>query len=247
MTRKRTNDPLGLSDNPACVTDPVREAELLAEFRRRLAYLRRHYRAGRIIYGDVTDYNDAVRALKRTAEGKPARGGKYRRLLPMIELAVSMNARRFARERTGDPGATVEGEDIRRASIHVAGHLDPICHRPPAKNLIHHVEGLMVLVQDTTGKPVVPRRYRNSVYDPHFKAGASELVPLIFRELEPSVTIGQLVTIAENARRAWAGRRPQFEEYFPGYGLRAKPDGSFASDSGLVIEPPEPNIPTYFH
>jgi hypothetical protein len=203
---------------------------------------------GRVVYGDVRDYNEAIRALKRVAAGEPAGGGRYKRLPPMmIELAVSVNARRLARERTGGGDAAVEGEDIRRASIHVGGCLMPIGHRPPARNLIYHVEGLMALIQDSTGRPVVPQRYRNSIYDPHFRPGVSEIVEMVFRELEPSATSSQLVTIAERARKKWAARKSMFEDYFPGYGLSARPDGSLASGCGLGIERIERSIPTYFH
>ena len=105
----------------------------------------------------------------------------------------------------------------------------------------------MALIQDFSGRPVVPRRYRNSVYEPHFMPGVSGIVPLFFGNLEPSVTIGQLVKIAEDARKEWAKRRPTFREYFPGYGLCALPDGSMVSPCGLMIASFVPNIPTYFH
>jgi len=105
----------------------------------------------------------------------------------------------------------------------------------------------MALIQKFSGKPVIPRRYRNSVYDPHFAPGISEIVPSFFRGLEPSATIGQLVKIAEDARKEWAGRQPRFIEYFPGYGLHLGPDGSLISAAGITVAKFEPNIPTYFH
>jgi hypothetical protein len=95
--------------------------------------------------------------------------------------------------------------------------------------------------------PVVPRRFRNSVYDPHFMPGVSAIVPLIFRELEPSVPESRLVNIAERARKEWGGRRPRFKEYFPGYGLSTSADGSLVSASGQVVATFTANIPTYFH
>lgn len=247
MGRQRRNDPAGLSDNPVFVTDPAREAELVAEFRNRLAYFRRSYEAGRIAYGDPHRHNEAIRALKRAAAGDPGRPGPIKRLPRMIEVAVSVTARTFAEERTGAADAEVTGDDIRRASAHVAERLDPIGHRPPETNLIHHVEGLMILIQGTTGQPVVPRRFRNSVDDPHFAPGASELVFTIMKDLEPSVSLGRLVRLAEKIRRSWAGRRVTFEEFFPGYRLSVRPDGSLVSKGGVAFEMIEPNTPTYFH
>lgn len=245
MTRRR-DDPDGPSDSSG-VKDPARQAELVVEFKRRLAYFEQHYRMGRDFYGSVPDFNDAIRALNALAEGEPRAAGERRRLPPMIEIAVSLVARQFAKERTGQPEAPVEGQDIRRAAERVGTRMRPISHRPRADNLIHHVRGLMALVQDSSGSPVVPRRNRNSVYDPHFKPGVSCIVPRIFEYLEPSVTIGQLVTIAEEARKEWAGRRPRFRDYFPGYGLRPQADGSLMSPDGVMIASFEPNIPTYFH
>lgn len=247
MARSRRNDPIGLTDEPVCVSDPRRRAARIAEFRRGLAYIDGHYRLGKRFFGSVTEFNDAAHALNALAAGEYAASGSRRRLPPMIEIAVSVNARRFAEERRGQPDAAVEGQDIRRAAEHVGKHLHSISHRPRAHNLIHHVRGLMVLLQDFSGRPVVPRRYRNSVYDPHFMPGVSQVVPLIFGELEPTATIGQLVNIAEDARKDWAGRRPKFSEHFPAYGLRSGPDGSLISPSGAVIARFEPNIPTYFH
>lgn len=247
MGRSRPNDPIGLTDEPACVSDPRRLAEAIPEFRRRLAYIDGHYRLGKHFFESVPEFNDAARALNALAAGACAASGYRRRLPPTIEIAVSVNARRFAQERTGQPDAPVERQDIRRAAEHVGRRLHPIGHRPRADNLIHHVRGLMALIQDFSGRPVVPRRYRNSVYDPHFMPGVSQIVSTIFAELEPSATIGRLVKIAEDARKDWAGRRPTFGEYFPGYGLRRGPDGSLVSASGTIIARFEPNIPTYFH
>ena len=247
MTRRRRNDPHGLSDASRRISDPARQAEVLAEFERRLTYLEQHYRMGKSFYGSVQDLNDAIRALNALAAGKSPRTADRRRLPPLIEMALSLHARRFARERAGECGAPVEGQDVRRAAEHVGKCVQPISHRPRADNLIHHVRGLMALIQNYSGTPVVPRRYRNSVYDPHFMPGVSCIVPRIFEDLEPSVTIGQLVNIAEDARREWAGRRPRFREYFPGYGLRPQADGSLVSPQGVMIASFEPNIPTYFH
>jgi hypothetical protein len=247
MVARRHNDPVGLTDDPVCVTDPARQAELIAEFQCRLNYLKQNYRMGKVVYGDARTSNDAIRALNALKAGEPPRSGDYRRLPPMIEIAVSMNARRFAVERTGRPEAPVEGQDIRRAAELIGMRIRPIGHRPRADNLIHHVRGLMALIQDFSGRPVVPRRYRNNLYEPHFAQGASQLVPMVFRELEPSVSVGGLVTIAERARRSWGGRRRTFGEYFPAYGLRLGPDGSLVSPSGQIVVRIEPNIPTYFH
>ena len=245
MPPRRQNDPPGLSDNPVCVTDPAREAELIAEFRRRVAYIEQSYRVGKLFYSTTPDLNHAIRALKSARERSCT--GNYRRLPPMLEFAVSENARRFAEERSGRADASVEGEDIKRASRRVAECLTPISHRPRGDNLRHHVRGMMALIQDFSGRPVVPRRYRNSEYDPHFMPGVSQVVPIVFQHLEPSATIIQLVDIAEAARKEWAGLRPHFREFCPAYGLHIAAELSLMSKSGEIVAHLKPNIPTYFH
>lgn len=165
----------------------------------------------------------------------------------MLEVAISVNARRAAAERTGHEDVLVEGADITAAAAQVAKSVDPISHRPRDDNLVHSVEGLIALIQEFSGRPIIPRRNRNSDYEPHFAPGVSQLVPQVFKAVEPDVTTTQLVTIAESARRKWAGRRPTFSEYFPAYGLGPRPDGSLISPSGLMLIAFEPNIPTYFH
>jgi hypothetical protein len=247
MPRKRALDPVGLSEHPAYVTDADRKAERLAEFRHKLAYLERHYRLGKVFYGRASEFNDAVRALNAAAAGETAATGEYKRLPPLLELAISLHARGFAAQRTGEVEAAVEGQDVARAAKHVGGRLRTIRNRPRADNLIYHIRGLMALLQDFSGSPVVPRRYRNSEYDPHFMPGVSNIVPIIARHLEPSVTLTQLVKIAEDARREWAGRKPAFEDYFPGYGMAVQPDGSLACPDGGLVAHFKPNVPTYFH
>jgi hypothetical protein len=77
--------------------------------------------------------------------------------------------------------------------------------------------------------------------------GVSQIVPLFFQELDPSVPIGRLVKIAEDARKEWTGRRQRFRELFPGYGLHIAPDFSLVSQSEELVAHFKPNIPTYFH
>lgn len=246
MPRRRSKDLSGLSDNPVCVTDPTRAAKLIAEFGRRAAYIVQHYRMGKMVFGTIPEFNRAVYDLRLATAGKNVPGPR-RRLLPVVEVGLSMHARCFANERRGCADSAVEAQDMERAVRHLARHAKPISHRPRQSNVIHHVEGLIILIEDFSGSPVIPRRYRNSEYERHFAPGVSQIVPMIFRKLDPSVSVGQLVSIAERARKLWKDRRPTFDEYFPGYGLKPAPDGSLVSRSGDVIVRVVPNIPTYFH
>lgn len=247
MPRPRTNDPSRVSDDPVCVTDPVREAELVVEFRGRMEYVAHNFRMGLRLNQSSKDFNDALAQFKRavTRGTPPGLSGKH--VHPVIEMAVSKQARDLARKRTGMDDAEVEGEDMRKASRKVAGLLQPVPNRPRTDVLHHHVEGLMALLHETSGKPVLTGRHRNSSYDPHFKPGISQIIPMFFRAIDPAITIGQLVTIVEKARRKYAGEWPEFSDFFPLYGARSDENGSLILQPGWQLEHFEPSIPTYFH
>ncbi len=247
MPRPRTNDPLGVSDNPVCVSDPVRELEISSELKNRLAYVGQNYRSCVKFIGGPKVYNDALRRLRKAVAGTNPADAARKRLPPLIEMAVSEKARSFAAERTGDEEAVVAGEDIRRAAQWAAEELKPIANRPHASILRLHVEGLMALLQEFAGKPVLAGRYINSDYQPHFKPGISQMVPIFFQSIDPAITTEQLVTIVEMARRKYAGKRMAFADFFPLYGARVGEDGSIVARTGWRVEHFQPNIPTYFH
>ena len=64
MPRWRTNDPLGVSDDPVCVSDPVREAEVAREFQRKLAYIERSYKVCKAHVHDIRSLNGSLIRLK---------------------------------------------------------------------------------------------------------------------------------------------------------------------------------------
>lgn len=48
MQRRRRNDPADASDNPILVRDPLREAAVIARFKRGLGYIEQHYLIARV-------------------------------------------------------------------------------------------------------------------------------------------------------------------------------------------------------
>jgi hypothetical protein len=68
MARPRINDPAGVSDNPVCVTDPVREAELADEFRKKLTYLLRQFQFERTLT-NFSDFNSSLAHVKKIVAG----------------------------------------------------------------------------------------------------------------------------------------------------------------------------------
>jgi hypothetical protein len=65
VPRPRRYDPLGVSDNPNCVTDPEREAAVLEEFGRRLAYLKASYRFCKECLPSSTSFNRSLALAHR--------------------------------------------------------------------------------------------------------------------------------------------------------------------------------------
>ncbi len=218
VPRPRRNDPLGVSDNPICVTDPEREAEVLEEFNRRLSYLAASYRFGKDHFPDYKNFNRSLARLKK-AVGRPKIPGQSEsRLDPRLEILINHRARKLA----GVAATEMLGPDhdkfVQQAAAEIADSLQPIRGRPASPCLRHHVEGLMALIQETCGKPVLGLREKNSVYDPQLAGGVSQTIERLFLEIDPAVTRIQLVNIVRDARRAYAGKPMRFRDFFPLYG-----------------------------
>lgn len=247
MPRPRINDPVGLSDNPVCVTDPVREAELVSEVRRKLDYIAGSYRAAKNILRGGAEFNQAVRDLKAAVErGTPA-GLSGKRLHPLLELEVNREARAIARARSGSEQSEVIGDDIRMAARAVAGRIKVISSRPSEGLLRRHFEGAVAVAQEASGKPVLSSRWRGSDYNPRMREGMAQGVYLFFRGLEPSVPEGRLVTMLEQARRKYRHGWPRFVEFFPLYGAIPGADGAPILRTAWHLDHFEPVIPTFFH
>jgi hypothetical protein len=218
VPRWRTNDPLGVSDNPVCVTDPVRVAEIAREFQRRLAYIERSYEVCKAEVDDVRSFNDSVSRLKR-AVAEPSKGtARKSRLHPRLEILISCAARQLARIEPDVPLGVEHVAVVDQAAREVAAKVSAIRGRPSADRVRHHVEGLMALIQETCGMPVLATRDVDEV--PRVAAGVSRIIPLMFSRMDPAVTETQLFNIIRKARRTYAGKPMRFRDFFPLYGAR---------------------------
>lgn len=226
---------MGTSDSPSCVTDPVREKELIDEFKRRLAYVRFSFLTAQKSLASNVEFNSSLARLARTI-GQPTEPvSKKSRLHPELELVISFHARRYAVERGGSI-ATVTQPDVQKAAQYAVRTLHT---RKGARNhsvLRYHVEGLMALLQETSGKPVLASRTRRGDYDPHVAEGISRILPDFFAEYAVGVPEAKIARMILDARKAFAGRPMRFIDYFPGYGLAASPDGLHRSAAhGIAI------------
>ena len=220
MSRRRTNDPLGVSECPNVTTDPDREKILIAEFRRRLDYALKSYVMWRRVFGPPSSFNDSLRRLELGLKRKVRSNKPKRRLHPEIEAVISHHAKQHAAERSGRPDAVPMPEDIDAGARKALVLLKARRGRPDDRVLTHHVEGLMALIQNYLGKPVMLQTKTNSVYDPQATNRAGEILLMIVKDMEPRATRRCIVTIVDEARRHYAGKRMHFFDFFPGYGAR---------------------------
>ena len=244
----RKNDPLGVSDNPVCVTDPLLQAKIVKGLDAKLEYLEQHYHIGRSLYGAPNSWNEGLRHLREVSNGKIPDKLCGTRVPPLLEMCLSMKARKIAEERLGKETNDIDvtSEDKTSALAMVLESVSPASHRPKNEFLEHFVEGLVALIQETSGKPVMASRHRNSVYEPHFAEGVSQMIPAFFETVDPSVTVTQLVVIVERLRKKNRGERLRFIDYFPTYGAQLGHDGSILSPNGQPDIVFKPNFPTYF-
>lgn len=125
----------------------------------------------------------------------------------------------------------VNESHVRAAGEQVVTTIKPSRGRPGNPLLELHVEGLVAIVQEFSGKPVLSQRYKDSVYAPEFPDGISQIIPKIVQKWDKDITTTQLVNMVCNIRKKYAGKPLRFVELFPGYGGR--------------IEKLNPNIPIY--
>jgi hypothetical protein len=162
MPRPRTNDPLGVSDNPKVVTDHARLEELTDEYRRRLLYVSQNYQFAVDAIGSDPDFKSSHAKLQRSLARKRPAKVRGVRAHPDLELAINRFAREHAEARTGTPGAEVTQEDANAGARKAAELLNPHTGRSRNWLLRYHVEGLMALIQETTGKPVQLTHYKDN-------------------------------------------------------------------------------------
>lgn len=247
MPRPRTNDPLGASDAPNFATDPAREQELVEEFKRRLAFIAQSYRLALELLGRDQDFNRSLARLKRSLARKSPANMRGERAHPELELVISRFARDHAEARTGSQGAEVTQQDAQAGARKAAELLKPRRGRSRNWALRYHAEGLMALLQETSGRPVQFLHVKDHVYDPQPVNAGGEILVRYFQGIDPTIAITTLATIVKDARRKFAGKPMRFLDFFPLYGaMPIEAEGSAKLQGGYRFERLEPNIPIYF-
>ncbi|MBL8648945.1 MAG: hypothetical protein JNL35_00895 [Sphingopyxis sp.] len=232
MPRPRTLDPIGASDYPNIVEDPVRVAAIVASFIDRLNYLQRGCRfAKTILQSNQVAFNESLRRLKdqlaRIDRGQHVafERSQDNRLHPELELLINVEAR----NRAGvDQSAALLPEHqshVLAAARQIASAQAPRRGRPGRGVLMQYLEGLVALIIEVTGKPVMAPRTSNSVYEPRLTGAAGQVIRMFADSVEPGLSDTTLVNMIGKIRRKNAGKEMKFSDLFPFYRSRVTKDG----------------------
>jgi hypothetical protein len=243
----RRNDPLGISDTPRNLVSQARVSERLDEFKRRLAHIRGSYQLALEARLGDREFNGSLAKLKRSLARKRPSKRRGDRAHPEIEMVISQFAKANARNRTGLSDAAVTQEDANRAASKAAQILRSRKGRASNAILRFHVEGLMALLQEMSGRPVQFTHYKDNAYEPQPTGKLGKIMLEFCKEIDPSVTETMLASMVKAARRNYAGKPMRFADFFPLYGATSfAPDGTPELETGYRVEHFEPNIPIYF-
>ena len=90
---------------------------------------------------------------------------------------------------------------------------------------MQYLEGLVALIIEVTGKPVMAPRTSNSVYEPRLTGAAGQVIRMFADSVEPGLSDTTLVNMIGKIRRKNAGKEMKFSDLFPFYRGRVTKDG----------------------
>ena len=232
--------PRSLASEPA----EDRETYLIGLFKRRLDYLFQNYRFAVAHSNRALGFNESLETGARVLNPRARRRPPRRRVDPVIELAINLEALKLARAR--DPEATgPEPQDVRAASECVVARVHKRRGRPANQILAYHVHAAMALHHQTTGNPLSASMTRNSVYDPNLSA-CGEALLTAFRQIDPRITRTTIVDIIRAGHLSGIVDGKTFEDFFPFFGGRIDPQTGFPIPGpGFRLEAFERLAPIY--
>jgi hypothetical protein len=247
MSESGRNDLIEISDNAHPVTNPKREEEQYAEIHRRLEHVSSNYRACRQAFGYGPSFNQSLAGFRKAPKEDSSVGRTLTRAHPELEVVVGHKARRHAADRTGIQGSELSEADVAKAAAETAAALKPRRGRPDDAILRYHVEALVALFQEMTGKPILVRRDRRSEYDPHPANPMADVFIQVVQRMEPAATKTAIILIVRAARRRYADKPMRFFDFFPNYGVRIDQEtGELQLRPGWKVEHLEWAPPIYF-
>lgn len=218
LPRKRRNDPVGVSDAPAVVTDPARVAELVREYKPRLGHIFACHELAKQTGFDRLGFNELLKRLQNAVRRMRPVSGAGVRLHPALEIEIARRARKLAGLSTDAVFGTEHDQFVQQAGRDVAASAKSIRGRSGQVSTRHCFEGLVALIQETTGKPVRAPRHKDSVYEPQLLGPSGEALRVLMKAMDPSVSETTMVNWICALRRKYAGKPMRFGDFFPGYG-----------------------------
>lgn len=219
MSETYTKDMSALIDQKGKAASDRLDHPHIPEFLSRLKYICASYEFFSKSFGACPTFNDSLDILSlRLAEGCSADD-----LTEGLDHWVAVIVGQEAEELAAAEESKVLPKHTLEAARALSQRARKIPGRPKDTVLEHHVEGLVALIHEFSGKHVKARRDKNSVYDPHFAGPASLVIPVIVKPWGASINDTQLVNMVRKIQKRHGERPPAFASLFPGYNLTWRP------------------------
>lgn len=229
----------------AVFEDAEHRQKRVQQFNDRIDFLQKNYRVHVSVNADRLGYNESIALLKRSQGARYRRPKKRVRLALLVELMVNHEAKAIAVAK-GRAASDLQPSDIREAVKRIAKMRSTIRGRPSNDALRNHVHAFMALYRETFGDDVRAGLTRNSEYDPHLVAPVDEMLPELFRSVDPSVTLTSIVNIVLEAHASGAIKGKSFYDFFPFVVRRGDAgSGKLAAAPGYKLEHFELLTPIY--
>jgi hypothetical protein len=242
---------MGIPDVPILATDPARQQEILDSFKNRLEYLARSYllafdamdREGRSFNASLKRLKVHIRQLG-AGNAKPFEQSEDTRLHPELELLINTEARKLADISLDDRLGPEHQAYVDAAAANVALVTTARRGAPNRALLRHFVAGVVALIVEVSGLPVIGQRSKNSVYEPSLGEPTGQVVRNFVSRVEPGLSDTAIVTMIRIIRKEYAGKKMRFSTLFPFYDGRVD-DGRLLPSSGCQLEAFIPIVPIY--
>lgn len=235
---RRKNSPL-IENDIRLAKSPEREAALSNQFLRKLEYISDNYEFWRNQERRTLTFNQSISAIKRKPSDSVEVDRFSTKLHPYADIMIAAKLSRLANRRPSQADVETAARDVAKSAKAVRG-------RPNDLILEHHVHGLMVLIEETSGEQARAQRDKNSDYNPQMSNDGGHMIELFFRHLDPAVTTTSLINIMREAKRSGAIDGKRFTDFFPFYcAKRDRATGQLKLTSGQTIERMEPVNPIY--
>lgn len=184
-----------------------RQRILLARYQSRLGHVLENFRACRKAMAGRRKLNQSVADL-RTGQRPRARRAKRARLDPEIEFHFAWKLKVQGIDKP-------EPAQIMSIAKDLARTLKPRRGRPKDRVLRHHVEGLVLLFEETCGSSVRQCQTLNSVYGPRLRDDLGKAVLQLIKSVDPQVTETAVANIIRTMPKPGNRGRKKFRHYFP--------------------------------